>query len=184
MIALPLVYRNLWNVVLGLIAFVAMAGFYLWSSQVLIIGRHGVTVVMQAQFVAAALIMALLFGLLVPVLVYAARLAAASATQTGGTVFGAVLGTMSMTCCAPILLPALLSLLGFSGTTILGLNETLNRFWLPLATISIILLSYSLVSVVRSLELVCAVNPAARVTPPDRGFREAVGEKRVSVHSK
>ncbi|GAC1471830.1 MAG: hypothetical protein PVSMB7_23950 [Chloroflexota bacterium] len=177
MTALSLVYRKPWNVLLGLIAFVTMAVFYLWSSQVLIISRHGVHVLIQTQFVAVGLIMAVLFGLLVPVLVHAARLAAASATQTGGTALGAVLGTMSMTCCAPVLLPALLSLLGFSGTTILGLNETLNRFWLPLATISIILLGYSLVSVVQSLELVCSINKNADVAPADVGFREAVGEK-------
>ncbi len=173
MSALPLVYRKPWNVLLGLTAFVTMAVFYLWSSQVLIISRHGVELLIQPQFVAVGLIMALLFGLLVPVLVYAARLAAASATQTGGTALGAVLGSMSMTCCAPVLLPALLSLLGFSGTTILGLNEALNRFWLPLATAGIILLIYSLVSVVHSLDLVCTINP--RASSASRGLsREAV----------
>jgi len=37
--------------------------------------------------------------------------------------------------------------------------------------------------VVRSLELVCTVNTAADVAPTDVGFREAVEEKRVSLHS-
>jgi hypothetical protein len=109
--------------------------------------------------------MALLFGLLVPLLVYATRLAAATASQTGGTALGAVFGTVSMTCCAPVILPALLSLLGFSGTTILRLNQITNRFWLPLAVAGIILLSYSLISVVQALDLSCSVpNTDAQTT--------------------
>ena len=160
MTALRLVYRRPWNSVLAFTAFVTMAVFYLWSSQVLIIGSHGIATFVQLQFLAAGLIMALLFGLLVPLLAYAARLAAASRVQTGGTAIGAILGTASMTCCAPVLLPALLSLLGFSATTILGFNETLNRFWLPLSTAAIILLLYSLVSVIQALDLVCTVSSA------------------------
>ncbi len=157
---LRLVYRSPWNALLAFSAFVTMAVFYLWSSQVLVIGSHGIAIFVQLQFLAAGLIIALLFGLLVPLLAYAARLAAASTAQTGGTAIGALLGTASMTCCAPVLVPALLSLLGFSGTTILGFNETLNRFWLPLATAAIVLLLYSLVSVMQSLDLVCTVNGA------------------------
>ena len=83
--------------------------------------------------------MALLFGIALPLLVHAARLAAAGAAEAGGTALGAIAGTMSMTCCAPVILPAILSFLGFSGTAILRLNETLNRFWLPLAVAGIIL---------------------------------------------
>ena len=160
MTALKVVYRRPSNVLMASTAFVAMAVFYLWSSQVLVISSHGIAIIVQLQFLAAGLIMALLFGLLVPLLVYAARLSSASTAQTGGTAFGALLGTASMTCCAPVLLPALLSLLGFSGATILGFNEMLNRFWLPLATAGIILLIYSLVSISRALELVCTVKGA------------------------
>lgn len=158
MAAFRLVYRSPWNVLLAIAAFTVMAGFYLWSSQVLVVSPHGITFVPGTQFVAAALIMALLFGLVVPLILYAARLAAASASQAGGTALGAILGTVSMTCCAPVVLPAILSLLGFSGTTILGLNQTVNRFWLPLAVAGIILLSYSLVSVIQALSLECSVN--------------------------
>ena len=168
MTALRLVYRSPWNVLLALVAFVVMAVFYLWSSQVLVVSRHGVSFLLQTQFVAAALIMALLFGLLVPLLVHAARLAAASAAQTGGTALGAIFGTASMTCCAPVILPAILSLLGFSGTTILRLNLMLNRFWLPLAVAGIILLTYSLVSVVQSLDLECSPNSSTDVAPIER----------------
>ncbi|MGI8825070.1 MAG: hypothetical protein ACR2JC_05390 [Chloroflexota bacterium] len=174
MAALRLVYRSPWNVLLAFAAFVVMAAFYLWSSQVLVIGRNGISILIQTEFVVAALIMALLFGLLVPPLVYAARLAAASAAQTGGTAMGAIFGTVSMSCCAPVILPAILSLAGFSGTTILRWNETLNRFWLPLATAGIILLTYSLISVIHSLNLECSLNNSSDTVSIERAKKESV----------
>lgn len=171
MAAFRLVYRSPWNVLLALMAFAVMATFYLWSSQELVVSRHGFSFLLQTQFVIAALIMALLFGLVLPLLVSAARLAAARASQTGGTALGAIFGTASMTCCAPVILPAILSLLGFSGTAILRLNQTLNRFWMPLAVAGIILLTYSLVSVVQSLNAECRLNSAADVASTQRTER-------------
>lgn len=168
MAALRLVYRSPWNVLLAVVAFASMALFYLWSSQVLVIGSHGVSVFLETQFVAAALILALLFGLVVPLIVHAARLAAASTSQTGGTAVGAILGTLSMTCCAPVILPAILSLVGFSGTTILRLNQTMNRFWMVLAVAGIIFLSYSLVSVVQSLNLECELSSSSDMVAVER----------------
>jgi hypothetical protein len=182
MAALRLVYRNPLNVLLALVAFVVMAAFYLWSSQVLVVSRHGVSFLLQMQYVAAALIMALLFGLVVPLMVYAARLAAATASQAGGTALGAIFGMVSMTCCAPVILPAILSLLGFSGTTILGLNETVNRFWMPLAVAGIILLTYSLVSVVQSLDLECSLNSSTGTTAAERAERESLGGTAAERH--
>ena len=179
MAPIRLVYRSPWNVLLALVAFVVMAVFYLWSSQVLIVGRHGISILVELRFIAAAGIMALLFGFLVPLEVYAFRLAAASRAQAGGTVLGATFGTMSMTCCAPVLLPSILSLLGFSGTTILSLNETLNRFWLPLATASVILLSYSLVSVIQSLEVECGLNRSTGVVSTEAAREESTSRELV-----
>ena len=177
MTALRLVYRSAWNGLLALVAFVVMAVFYLWSSQVLVVSRHGISFLVQTQFVGAALIMALLFGLVVPLLVYAVRLATASAAQTGGTALGALFGTASMTCCAPVILPSILSLLGFSGTTILRLNLTLNRFWMPLAVAGIILLTYSLASAVQSLNLECSPNSSTSVPPTEMVESQAVVQR-------
>lgn len=160
MAAFGLVYRSGWNKALAVLAFVAMAILYLWSSQVLIFAQGGLSIFAEPRYIAAALIMAALFGLLIPLEVYAFRLAAATVSQTGGTVLGAIVGTTSMTCCAPVILPSLLSLAGVSGASILGINSTLNRFWLPLATVSVILLLYSLVSVVQSLNLECELGVA------------------------
>jgi hypothetical protein len=158
MAALALVYRRPGNVLLALIASAVTAIFYLWSSQVLVFSRHGVSFLVQWEFIAAALILALLFGLELPLLVHATRLAVATASQAGGSALGAIIGTASMTCCAPVILPSILSFLGFSGTAILSVNLTLNRFWLPLAVAGIILLAYSLISVIQSLDLECRLS--------------------------
>ncbi len=154
--ALGLVYRQPRYLLLAMALFAGMAIFYLWSSQVLLIANGSVSFLAEPPFIAAALLLAFLFAVTLPMQVYAVRLAATSARQTGGTVLGAVLGTASMTCCAPVLLPSLLSLLGFSGTAILGINGMLHRYWLPLATLGIILLGYSFFSVVQGMNRECA----------------------------
>jgi hypothetical protein len=167
--ALRLVFRNPYYVALGLASFLALAVLYLWESQVLIIGADGISWFVEPSFVAAALIMSLLFGLLLPLQLHAFRLAAASARQTGGTALGVLVGTASMTCCAPVLLPSILALLGFSGTAILGINGVLHRYWLPLATIGVVLLTYSLYSVIDSLTLACTVQPSDPESSDERG---------------
>jgi hypothetical protein len=165
--ALRLVFRDARYMALGIGAAFALAVLYLWESQVLIIGSHGISWFVEPAFIAAALLLALLFGLLLPLHIYAFKLAAASAGQTGGTVLGVVLGTASMTCCAPVLLPSLLSLLGFSGTAILGVNGFLHRFWVPLATIGVVFLSYSLYSAIDALNLECRIRTLDRELKPE-----------------
>ena len=162
--ALCLVYRSPWYVLSALTAFCAVTALYLWASQVLILDRRGVSILIEPGFIIAALIMAVLVGLALPMQFYAFRLAAATASQGGGTALGLVFGTASMTCCAPVILPSVLSLLGFSGTSILSFNGAVHRYWLPLATLSVILLSYSLVSVINSLNLECRIMQAQVVS--------------------
>lgn len=155
--AFRLVYGRAISWAIAAPAFGGMAVLLLWSSQVLSVDGGAVRVLIEPEFMVAALAISVLFALLVPMQVYAARLAAVTARQTGGTVLGALAGTASMSCCAPVIFPSILSVLGFSGTTILSFNLTVARYWLPLATASIILLLFSLVSVARSLELECSL---------------------------
>ncbi len=160
--AVRLVFCSPGYVALGIVSFAAMLLLYLWSSQVITVTPIGLAFLIEPLFIVAAFVLASLFGLLVPLQVYAFRLAAASVKETGGTVVGLLLGTASMSCCAPLLLPPLLSLVGFSGTALLSFNSAVSRFWLPLATLSAIFLLYSLVSVVHSLETKCRVDPHSR----------------------
>lgn len=53
------------------------------------------------------------------------------------------------------MLPAALSPIGASGTTILSFTLTVHRYFVPLALLGIILLSYSMVSTVSSLGRAC-----------------------------
>lgn len=168
--ALRLVYGQAVSWVVAAIAFGGMAILLLWSSQVLTVEGATVHVFIQTGFVVAALLIAALFAILLPMQVYALRLAAATTRQTGGTVVGALIGTASMSCCAPVILPSILSVLGFSGTTILSFNLTVERYWLPLATASVILLVYSLLSVARSLELECCLPSLTTGIPEHDGI--------------
>jgi hypothetical protein len=166
-----LVFRERRRVALAALLFALMSILLLWSGNVLSVTQRGVTVIPQWPFILASLSIGLLFGIVIPMQLTAFRLAATSAGATGGTVLGAIAGAASMTCCAPVILPSLLSLAGFSGVTILNLNGELHRFWLPLATVSLLSLGYSLISVAESLHLTCLVPPPfdASSRHPGRG---------------
>jgi hypothetical protein len=166
--ALWLVYGEAASLVITIVTFTGMTILLLWSSQVLTVQGATVHVFVQTGFVAAALLISALFAILLPVQVYAIRLAAATTRQTGGTLVGALMGTASMSCRAPVILPSILSMLGFSGTTILSFNLVVERYWLPLATASVLLLVYSLISVVRSLEFECSLPNLGTALPGER----------------
>lgn len=155
MAAFRLVYRHPAYIALAVVLWLAVSVLYLWESQVLIVGASGVSLFLQPVFAAVALLIGLAFGLTIPMQIFAYRLAVATAAGLGRPVTGLIVGTASMTCCAPLLLPSLLSLLGFSGTTLLGLNNQLHRYFPVLVTLSVVLLSYSIASVVRSLGAGC-----------------------------
>ena len=100
-----------------------------------------------------------LFGLLVPLEVAAiskARHAARAAGASG--LLGPVFGILSMSCCAPLLAPALLSFVGFSGSTLLNVNTTLHELSTPLtlASLALLLLSIGLVS--HTVAAACRIN--------------------------
>jgi hypothetical protein len=156
-----LVYRDFRNALAAVVLFGVMTLLLLWTGNVVSFSQSQWHLVPNVSYIASSLLIGALFGCAVPMQVVATRLAAATAASTGGTVLGAVAGTASLTCCAPVVLPSVLSLVGFSGTEILSVNSVLHRFWLPLTTLSVVLLSLSLYSVAQSLQVRCVV-PAGR----------------------
>jgi hypothetical protein len=97
----------------------------------------------------SVLIVAGLFGTLLPLEVAALGRARAAAGAAGaGGIIGPIFGIVSMSCCAPLLAPALLSFVGFSGTTLLNVNATLHELstLLTFASVALLLLSILLVS--------------------------------------
>jgi hypothetical protein len=108
----------------------------------------------STQETVTRLILAALFGLLLPLQV-AAVTKARSAAGTAGGVIGTAFGVFSMSCCAPLILPALLSFVGFSGMTLLQVNVTVHEWATPLtvASIGFMVLAIGLVS--RTITAVC-----------------------------
>ena len=80
---------------------------------------------------------------------------ARSAAGTAGGVLGTLFGVLSMSCCAPLILPALLSFVGFSGMTLLQVNVAVHDWATPLtiASICFMLLAIGLVS--RTITAAC-----------------------------
>ena len=60
-----------------------------------------------------------------------------------------------MSCCAPLLLPALLSLVEVSGTSLLSFNLRLHQFRLPLFGSALLLMTFSLSVAVRNVTRAC-----------------------------
>ena len=70
---------------------------------------------------------------------------------------GAVLGIVCLTCCTPLLLPALLSLLGTSGSLILTLNTRLVQWSGPLFLGSLLFCGLTLFLLARNVTAPCVL---------------------------
>jgi len=158
--AIRLVYGQRGYAAGALLLFPVVFIFYVWAGQVLIVGRGDLSILLEPDIIIAAAVLSALFALSLPLQVYAMSLALVGTRQTGGTVLGLVVGSVSMSCCAPVILPALLSLIGFTGTTILSVNLTVHRYFVPLALLGVMLLTYSLFSAATALGRTCVLEPA------------------------
>ena len=112
----------------------------------------------SAQETVTTLVLAMLFGMLLPLQV-AAVTKARSASGAAGGALGTVFGILSMSCCAPLILPAILSFVGFSGMALLQVNVTVHDWATPLtiASIAFMLLAIGLVS--RTISAACSLPP-------------------------
>jgi hypothetical protein len=160
-LALAIAFERPWAYVLAVTAAAGMALLLAWSSGLLTYYPTGWEVFATRQELATIGALSALFGLLVPLQV-AALAKARSAVETAGGLTGAVTGILSVSCCAPFLIPALLSFVGFSGTALLGFNATMRTLATPLtlASIGLMLLSIGLVSRAIACKL-----PAPRINP-------------------
>jgi hypothetical protein len=102
------------------------------------------------------LALSVLFGVLVPLQVAAIAKARAALGAAGGLA-GTLVGVAGVSCCAPLLLPAVLSLIGFSGTAVLGFNASVRSLAGPLTVASLVLMLTSIVLVSRTITAACAV---------------------------
>lgn len=135
-----------------------------WSGQVIsYFAVGGFFVDIDAATAAGLVVTSLLVGLTYPLHWFAWRKAQRSAAGQGIGAIGAVLGIGSMSCCAPLLLPGLLSLAGFSGASLLSLNLRLHQLRLPLVALAVVFLAVSLWAGGRNVMAACRLPPRAAI---------------------
>jgi hypothetical protein len=108
---------------------------------------------------ASMLALSVLFGVLVPLQV-AALTKARNALGAAGGVAGTAMAVAGVSCCAPLLLPAVLSFIGFSGTTLLGFNASIRAFGPLLILASLVLMLASIGLVSRTITAACKLSQA------------------------
>src|SRR5205823_4686398 len=138
-----------------------MALFLVWSSGLLVHYRAGWQVIASAQELLTVGSISILFGVLVPLEVAAITKARSAAGVAGGAA-GAVTGILSVSCCAPLLIPSLLSFVGFSGTALVTFNLTVRDYMGQLALASIVLMVGSILLVSRTVTAACVVRLSGR----------------------
>src|SRR5437870_1469589 len=124
-LALAIAFERPWTYLVALGSAIAMAVLLLWSSGLLVHYPTGWELLASRSELVTMGVLAAMFGLLVPLQI-AALSKARSATGTVGGLAGTLTGILSVSCCAPLLIPALLSFVGFSGTTLIRFNATVS----------------------------------------------------------
>jgi hypothetical protein len=153
-LALAIGFRRPWAYVLALGAALAMALLLVWGSGLLAHYSTGWVVIADPEEMATLAILSVLFGMLVPLEV-AAVTKARSLVGVAGGLAGTLTGILSVSCCAPLLIPTLLSFVGFSGTALVTFNLVVRDYLGPLAVLSIVLMGLSIVLVARTITAVC-----------------------------
>jgi hypothetical protein len=171
--ALRLVFGQRGYLLGALVTAVLTAALYAWAGQIVTWYPDGTTYVdTEPTHLGALVVLSLLMGLVLPTQVYALRRAAWGIRQGGSGLVGFVTGFSSLTCCSPLLVPAVLSFAGFSGSSLLTLNTTLFRYFAPLAGLSAAFLLLSLLLAARDITRVCALapsRPSAAAASPTAG---------------
>ena len=169
--ALRLVFGRRGYVLGALVTTVLTAALYAWAGQIVTLYPDGTIYVdTEPAHLAALAVLSLLMGLVMPVQVFALRRAAWGIRQGGAGLLGFVAGLSSLTCCSPLLVPAVLSFAGFSGSSLLALNTTLYRYFAPLAAASAVFLLLSLALSARDVTRACVRTPTRKL--PDGPTRE------------
>ncbi|MBV9174893.1 MAG: hypothetical protein JOZ81_32930 [Chloroflexi bacterium] len=157
-LALAIGFGRPWAYVLALGAALAMALLLVWGSGLLAHYPTGWMIIADPEEMATLAILSVLFGMLVPLEV-AAMTRARSLVGVAGGLAGTMTGILSVSCCAPLLIPTLLSFVGFSGTALVTFNLAVRDYLGPLAVLSVLLMVLSIVLVARTITAVCKVPP-------------------------
>jgi len=141
---------------LALAAAIGMAILLVWGSGLLAHYPTGWVVVADPEEMATVAALSILFGILVPLEV-AALSKARSVVGVAGGLAGTLTGILSVSCCAPLLIPTVLSFVGFTGTALVTFNITVRDYLGQLAVLSLLLMAASIVLVSRTVTAVCKI---------------------------
>ena len=152
------VYRQRTYQLAAIIGAVAMVIVLVWSSQIVtVFPQGGLFLDVDALTLVSIALAASLLGITLPLHWFAWRRARGVAPASGLGVVGTLFSLGSLSCCAPLLLPGLLSLLGFSGSTLLAFNVRLHQLRLPLSALAIAFLMLSLWIGLRNVTRSCRI---------------------------
>ena len=156
--AISIVFYDKKNVFIGFLAAVFFGAVFVLSSGMITFFPEGPFIEPNLLRLTTLFALIILSGLVVPMQLFAIQ-KAKSGLKTSASGFGGILtGIATMSCCTPLLLPALLSFIGFSGTQLLFLNMTLRQYILPLSIFSVGLLTLSLFIVSQSVAAACRLD--------------------------
>ncbi len=153
--AIQIVFSEKRNIILGLITAIFFGAIFVFGSGMIIFFPEGPFVELLPIRIITLFFLIVLSGLVVPMQYFAikkAKQGLKSGLKEGAASTGGLLtGIATMSCCTPLLLPAVLSFIGFSGTQLLFFNAEVRQYIIPLSLLSVGLLSASLFMVSRSI---------------------------------
>lgn len=152
------VYRQRTYQLAAVIGAVAMAILLVWSSQtVTVFPEGGLFLDVDVVTLVSIALAASLMGITLPLHWFAWRRTRVVAPATGLGLVGTLFSVGSVSCCAPLLLPGVLSLLGFSGSTLLAFNVRLHQLRVSLTALAIAFLLVSLWIGLRNVTRSCRI---------------------------
>ncbi len=152
------VYRQRTYQLAAIIGATGMAILLVWSSQIVtVFPQGGIFLDVDALTLVSIALAAALMGVTLPLHWYAWRRTRVVAPASGMGLVGTLFSVGSLSCCAPLLVPGVLSLLGFSGSTLLAFNLRLHQLRVPLTALAIAFLLVSLWIGLRNVTRSCRI---------------------------
>ena len=156
--AIRVVFNNKKNIVISIVAATFFGGVFIFASGMVTFFPEGPFIEFNPLRITTLIALALLAGFVVPMQWYAIGKARAGLKGSASPFGGILIGIATMSCCTPLLLPAILAFVGFSGTQLLFFNMTIRQYILPLSLFSVALLFVSLLMVARSVVASCRID--------------------------
>lgn len=147
--ATQIVFNDRRNIILGIVSAVLFGTIFVFGSGMITFFQTGPYIEFNPVRFAILFMLVLFSGLVIPMHFFAIKKAKAGLKEGASGAGGILAGMATMSCCAPLLLPSLLSFVGFSGTQLLFFNVTLKRYslYFALAAIGFLIVSLTMVSV-------------------------------------